>query len=82
MYTYMGPRGGPGTCTSPRPPSPRAAVQKSVRFELFELFERFELFELLLKLDKQFPVERFEATAPQSTVPPPLSLILRLRDKS
>ena len=34
----------------------------------FELFERI----LLLKLDKRFPVEHFEATAPQSTVPSPL----------
>ena len=37
------------------------------RFELFELI-------LLLKLDKQFPVEQFETTASQSTVPsPPLT---------
>ena len=36
-----------------------------VRFELFELV-------LLLKLDKQFPVEQFEATVSQSTVPSPL----------
>ena len=35
------------------------------RFELFELI-------LLLRLDKQFPVERFEAAASQSTVPFPL----------
>ena len=37
---------------------------------------RFELFELtlLLKLDMQFPVEQFEATVSQSTVPyPPLN---------
>ena len=33
-------------------------------------FEFFELI-LLLKLDKQFPVEQFEATASQSTVPSP-----------
>ena len=33
---------------------------------------RLELFELILlsKLDKQLPVERFEATVSQSTVPP------------
>ena len=31
----------------------------------------FELI-LLLKLDKQFPVEQFEATVSQSTVPSPL----------
>ena len=39
---------------------------------------QFELFEpiLLLKLDRQFPVEQFEATASQSTVPsPPLLFI-------
>ena len=36
---------------------------------------RFELFEfiLLLKLDKRFPVEQFEATVSQSTVPSPHS---------
>ena len=34
------------------------------RFALFELI-------LLLKLDKRFPVEQFEATASQSTVPSP-----------
>ena len=34
------------------------------RFELFELI-------LLLKLDKQLPVQRFEATLSQSTVPSP-----------
>ena len=35
--------------------------------------EHLELFEfiLLLKLDKQFPVEQFEATVSQSTVPSP-----------
>ena len=35
----------------------------------------FEFFELVffLKLDKQFPVEQFEATASQSTVPSPPS---------
>ena len=35
---------------------------------------QFELFELvlLLRLDKQFPVEQFEATVSQSTVPSPL----------
>ena len=34
---------------------------------------QFELFELILslKLDKQFPVEQFEATVSQSTVPSP-----------
>ena len=39
-------------------------------------FHQFELFELLLlfKLDKQFPVEQFEATVSQSTVTsPPLT---------
>ena len=35
-----------------------------VQFELFELI-------LLLTLAKQFPVERFEATVSQSTVPSP-----------
>ena len=34
------------------------------QFELFELI-------LLLKLDKQFPVEQFEAAMSQSTVPSP-----------
>ena len=36
--------------------------------------DQFELFELilLLKLDRQLPVERFEATVSQSTVPSPL----------
>ena len=34
------------------------------RFEFFELI-------LLLKLDKQFPVEQFESTVSQSTVPSP-----------
>ena len=34
------------------------------QFELFELI-------LLLKLGKQFPVEQFEATVSQSTVPSP-----------
>ena len=37
-----------------------------VQFELFELI-------LLLKLDNKFPVEQFEATVSQSTVPSPLS---------
>ena len=36
---------------------------QSYRFELFELT-------LLSKLDRQFPVEQFEATVSQSTVPP------------
>ena len=37
-------------------------------------FVQFELF-LLLKLDRQFPVEQFEATVSQSTVPcPPLKV--------
>ena len=38
---------------------------------------RFELFELILlvKIDKQFPVEQFEATVSQSSVPPPLLII-------
>ena len=40
-----------------------------VRFELFELV-------LLLKSDKQFPVEQFEATASQSTVPSPLLMVM------
>ena len=40
------------------------------QLELFELI-------LLLKLDKQFPVEQFEATATRSTVLfPPLNLVL------
>ena len=34
------------------------------QFELFELI-------LLLKLDKQFPIEQFEPTVSQSTVPSP-----------
>ena len=40
---------------------------------------QFELFELvlLMKLDKLFPVEQFEATLSQSTVPSPL---LNVRD--
>ena len=41
---------------------------------------QFELFELvlLLKLDKQLPIERFEATVSQSTVPsPPLRYAIR-----
>ena len=46
----------------------------------------FELFELipLLKLDKQLPVEQFEATASQSTIPSPLLLFFFLfrRDRS
>ena len=35
---------------------------------------QFELFKLILlvKLDKQFPVEQFDATVSQSTVPSPL----------
>ena len=40
---------------------PRAQTYK---FELFELI-------LLLKLDKQFPIEQFEPTVSQSTVPSP-----------
>ena len=44
--------------------NPRRA--QMYQFELFELI-------LLLKLDKHFPVEQFEATVSQSTVPfPPL----------
>ena len=42
-----------------------------VQFELFELI-------LLLKLDKQLPVEQFEATVSQSAVPsPPLRIAAR-----
>ena len=41
------------------------------RFELFELI-------LLLKLDKHFPVERFEATVSQSTVSPTPLIYLQL----
>ena len=37
------------------------------RFEFFELI-------LLLKLDKRLPVEQFEATVSQSTVPSPVLL--------
>ena len=33
--------------------------------------DQFELFELILLLDKRLPVERFEATVSQSTVPSP-----------
>ena len=39
---------------------------QNVQFELVELI-------LLFKLDKQLPVEHFEAIASQSTVPSPLS---------
>ena len=49
---------GDDTAGSPR----RAQISQ---FELFELI-------LFLKLDKQFPVEQFEATVSQSTVPSPL----------
>ena len=45
-----------------------------IRLEtLIELNSQFELFELilLLKLDKHFPVEQFEATVSQSAVPSP-----------
>ena len=42
----------------------RAFRAQSYQFELFELI-------LLLKLDRRLPVERFEATASQSTVPSP-----------
>ena len=52
-------RKGYNTVGSP----PRAQISQ---FELFELI-------LFLKLDKQFPVEQFEATASQSTVPSPPS---------
>ena len=53
--------------------NPRRA--QIVQFELFELI-------LSLKLDKQFPVEQFEAAAvSQSTVPsPPLGLGVRRGD--
>ena len=37
---------------------------RTYQFELFELI-------LLLKLDNRFPVEQFEATVSQSTVPSP-----------
>ena len=44
-------------------------IQLETLVELICLqFEFFELI-LLLKLDKQFPVEQFEATVSQSTVP-------------
>ena len=49
--------GGDDTVANP----PRAQIS---RFGLFELI-------LSLKLDKQLPVEQFEATASQSTVPSP-----------
>ena len=41
---------------------------------------QFELFELvlLLKLDKQLPVEQFEAAVSQSAVPSPLLIVLRV----
>ena len=47
-----------------------AAVGNPRRAQISQL----ELFELVLpiKLDKQFPVEQFEATVSQSTVPSPL----------
>ena len=53
---------------------PRAQISQ---FELFELI-------LLLKLDKQFSVERFEATVSQSTVPspPPNTLHVAMRSLS
>ena len=48
----------------------RAFRARISKFELFELV-------LLLKLDKQLPVERFEAAVPQSAVPsPPLKLLV------
>ena len=43
-------------------------------------FELFEPIPLLLKLDKRSPIERFEATASQSTVPSPL-LVLQHRPR-
>ena len=46
-----------------------AAVQNPRRAESSP-FELFELI-LLLKLDKRFHVERFEATVSQSTIPSP-----------
>ena len=42
---------------------------QNVQFELFEL-------SLLLKLDKQFPLEQFEAAVSQSTVPSPPLLVM------
>ena len=47
---------------------PRSGRAPITRFELFELI-------LLLTLDKQLPVEQFEATESQSTVPSPLLII-------
>ena len=51
-------------------------IQLETLIEL-KFLSQFELFELilLLKSDKQFPVEQFEATVSQSTVPsPPLKI--------
>ena len=47
------------------------------QFQLRTRFSQFEPFELilLLKLDKRFPVEQFEATVSQSTVPSPLLMM-------
>ena len=45
----------------------------SSRISRFELFELFELI-LLLKFNKRFPVERFEATVSRSAVPPLLRI--------
>ena len=49
-------------------------VSLSIYTYVHMYFSKFELFDLilLLKLDKQFPVEQFEATVSQSTVPSPL----------
>ena len=42
------------------------------RIELTFISSSFSSLILLLKLDRQLPVEQFEATVPQSTVPSPL----------
>ena len=61
LYLYTNVGRGDDTVGNPR----RAQI---CQFELFELI-------LLLKLDKQFPVEQFEANISQSTVPsPPLRM--------
>ena len=53
-------------------------IRLETLIELTILNSSFFELGLLLKLDRQFPVERFEATVAQSTVPsPPLNLAQR-----
>ena len=67
MYSYIRKAGWSGW-------KPSSSSNFSIRVFRAQIsqFEPFELI-LLLKLDKQFPVERFEAAASQSAVPSPLS---------